>query len=86
MSEKQAANTCEGLDISAARELLLEQGFGLTERFEHVHAVKAGEEWHVCLVAELALMHPSRFLACLDEAIKHSLQGIAFRKSQHERS
>jgi hypothetical protein len=76
MSEKQALDTCEGLDVSAARELLQQQGFSMAERFEHVHAVKAGVEWHVCLVRELALMHPSRFLACLDEAIKHSLQGI----------
>jgi len=77
MSEKRALDTCQGLDISAARELLQEQGFGLTERFEHVHATRDNQEWHICLVRELASMHPSRFLACLAEAIKHSLQGIA---------
>ena len=77
MREKQALETCEGLDVSAARELLQEQGFGLSERFEHVHATRDNQEWHVCLVTDLALMHPSGFLACLDEAIKHSLQGFA---------
>jgi hypothetical protein len=81
MSEKQAVDICQGLDVSAARDLLQARGFGLAERFEHVHAVKAGEEWHVCLVAELASMHPSRFLACLDEAIKHSLQATRERVS-----
>ena len=75
MSEKQAVETCQGLDISAAHELLQQRGFGMTERFEHVHAVRAGEEWHICLVADLASMNPSRFLACLAEAIKHSLNG-----------
>jgi hypothetical protein len=77
MSEKQAPDTCQGLDIAAARELLQQQGFGLTERFEHIHATRDHQEWHICLVAELASMYPSRFLTCLAEAIKHSLQGIA---------
>jgi hypothetical protein len=76
MSEKQALDTCQGLEISVACDLLQQQGFGLSERFEHIHATRDNQEWHVCLVRELASMHPSHFLLCLDEAIKHSLQGI----------
>jgi len=72
MSETKAIETCEGLDISEARDLLQVYGYGLTCRFEHVHATSGRAEWHICLVAELALMHPSHFLACLEEAIKIS--------------
>jgi hypothetical protein len=73
MSEKQAVETCQGLDVSAARDLLQQQGFDMAERFEHVHATRDHQEWHVCLVAELASMGPDQFLACLEEALTFRL-------------
>lgn len=45
-------------------------------RFEHVHATTGAQELHICLLADLAAMSPSRFLACLDEAIQQSLQYV----------
>jgi hypothetical protein len=41
----------------------------LVERFGHVHATRDAQEWHVCLVSDLASMSPVRLLACLDEAL-----------------
>ena len=60
-----------------ARDLLQEKGYGMSCRFEHVHATRCGEEWHVCLMADLVLMSPSHFLMRLDESLKRSLQGVA---------
>jgi len=77
MSEKNAVEPYKGLEVSMARDLLQEKGYGMSCRFGHVHATRGGEEWHVCLIADLVLMNPSHFLVCLDESIKGSLQGVA---------
>jgi hypothetical protein len=76
MNEKQALDTCQGLDVSAARDLLRQQGFDMAERFEHVHATRDHQEWHVCLVAELASMGPAQFLVCLEEALTFRLDEL----------
>ena len=66
----------KGLDVAAARELLQQQGYGMICHFGHVHAAAGVWEWHVCLEADLASMNQTRFLACLDEAIKHSIKHL----------
>lgn len=62
------------LDLATAGELLRERGYELVERFGHVHAAAGGWEWHVCLLADLASLSPSRLLGLLEESIKHSIQ------------
>jgi hypothetical protein len=57
------------LDLATARILLGEYGYDLVERFGHIHATRDAQEWHVCLIADLSSMPPSRLLACLDEAL-----------------
>ncbi len=74
MSENNAIDACDGLDVSAARDLLRQQGYGMCCRFGHVHATTDTQELHVCILADLATMSSSRFLAGLDEAMKQSLQ------------
>ena len=59
-----------GLDLAIARNLLGECGYDLVERFGHVHAARDAQEWHLCLLADLASMPPARLLTCLDEALK----------------
>jgi hypothetical protein len=54
----------EGLEVSVALDLLRERGYGMSCRFEHVHATTGAQELHICL------------LACLDEAIQQSLQYV----------
>ena len=74
MSEMNVVCPRGGLEVSVALDLLREQGYGMSRRFEHVHATTGAQELHICLLADLAAMSPSRFLACLDEAIQQSLQ------------
>ena len=58
------------LDLATARNLLRECGYDLVERFGHVHATRDAQEWHLCLLADLASMPPARLLTCLDGALK----------------
>lgn len=44
------------LGLAAVGELLRERGYGLSCRFGHVHATRWSQEWHICLVADLAAM------------------------------
>ena len=62
------------MDLASAQVLLWERGYHLLCRFEHVHATAAGQEWHVCRVDELATIHPSQFLAFVEEAMRFSWQ------------
>ena len=64
----------EAMDMAMAHDLLRQHGYTLICRFDHLHASKGTQELHLCLVADLASMCPSHLLACLDEAIKHSLE------------
>jgi len=64
MSEMNVVCPRGGLGVSVALDLLREWGYGMSCRFEHVHATTGAQELHVCL------------LACLDEAIQHSLQYV----------
>ena len=81
MDDKNAVHARQQLDIATARDLLWERGYDLICRWGHVHAtIDAQEELHICLVADLAAMSPARFLVCLDEAIKHSLQHVLSRR------
>ena len=57
------------LDLATARNLLGEHGYDLVERFGHVHTTRDAQEWHLCLLADLASMPPARLLTCLDEAL-----------------
>ena len=76
MSEMNVVCPRGGVEVSVALDLLREQGYGMSCRFEHVHATTGTQELHICLLADLAAMDPSRFLACLDEAIQQSLQYV----------
>jgi hypothetical protein len=62
------------LDLAAAGELLRKRGYEPVCRFGYVHVAADAQEWHVCLVGDLASMLPGQFLACLEESIKQSLQ------------
>ena len=64
------------LDLVTASDLLRGQGHELVCRFGHVHATMGTQEWHLCQIADLASMDTSRFLACLDEAIKQSVEHV----------
>lgn len=64
------------LDLARADDLLRARGYVLVDRFAHVHARKSAQELHICLVTDLASMSPSRFLACLDEAIEQSVEHV----------
>lgn len=76
MNEMNAVRLCEELEVLVALDLLRERGYGMSCRFGHVHATTDAQELHICLLADLAAMSPSRFLACLDEAIQQSLQYV----------
>jgi hypothetical protein len=66
----------EYVDIILAHHLLQQRGYALTCRFDHLHATNGSRELHLCLVADLASMHPAQFLACLEEAITQSLEYV----------
>jgi hypothetical protein len=72
----QRINEQEYVDMALAHHLLQQRGYALTCRFDHLHATNGSRELHLCLVADLASMHPAQFLACLDEAITQSLEYV----------
>jgi hypothetical protein len=55
--------------LATASKLLRERGYGMLCRFGHIHATREAQEWHVCILADLVSMPPSRLLACPDEAL-----------------
>ena len=57
------------LTQAGVRPLLAEQGYELVERFQHIHASRGKQEWHVCLVADLPLLNSEQFLQQLQEAV-----------------
>jgi hypothetical protein len=59
----------EHLTEAHARSFLSERGYELVKRVQHVHAGRGGQEWHVCLVADLPLLAPEQFLQRLEEAL-----------------
>lgn len=68
------------LDLATAGELLREDGYELVCRFGHVHAAVADvQEWHICLIGDLASMLPGHFLARLEESIQQSVQLTSMR-------
>ena len=67
------------LDLATVGNVLGEGGYELVCRFGQVHAAADFQEWHVCLVGDLAPLHPAHFLAGLKEAITVSLQLSAVR-------
>jgi hypothetical protein len=68
-----------------AQHLLERQGCEILCRFGHIHATRDVQEWHVCLVADLASMPPSHLLARLDKALKLRVeQSIALSPLTHE--
>ncbi len=80
-----SAQEQQQLSVTDAQHLLERQGYEMLCRFGHVHASRDAQEWHVCLVANLASIPPARFLACLDEALKLRVeQSIAPSFLTHE--
>lgn len=67
--EEMSDAECAALDLGTASQLLRKREYGLRCRFGHVHAAQGRQEWHVCLLADLDSMFPSRLLTCLDEAL-----------------
>ena len=57
------------LNLATARHLLGEQGYTLVERFGHVHTTRDAQEWHLCLLTDLASMPPAGLLTCLDAVL-----------------
>ena len=55
--------------LATASKLLLERRYGMLCRFGHILATREAQEWHVCILANLVSMPPSRLLACPDEAL-----------------
>jgi hypothetical protein len=53
------------LDLAMVSDLLRMGGYELVDRCGHAHARRNAEELHICLIADLPSMSPSRFLACL---------------------
>lgn len=58
------------LSLTDVQHLLKRQGYEMLSRSGHIHAMRDAQEWHICLIGDLASMPPSRLLACLDEALK----------------
>ena len=74
-----SAQEQQQLSLTDAQHLLERQGYEMLYRFGHIHATRDAQEWHICLVADLTSIPPSRFLTCLDEALKLRVeQSIAF--------
>jgi hypothetical protein len=74
LAEDTSGAELASLDLAAVAELLRERGYELVCRFGHVHAAADAQEWHVCLIGDLATMRPPLVLACLEEAIKYRIQ------------
>src|SRR5712691_13188998 len=80
----QASAQEQQLSITDAQHLLERQGYEMLNRFGHVHASRDAQEWHVCLVSDLASMPPARLLAHLNEALKLRIeQSIALSPLTH---
>lgn len=73
-SSVQAESRGVPLDLATAGDLLREHGYELLCRFGHMHARIGEQEWHVCLVKDLATMTPLGLQSCLEDAIALSLQ------------
>ncbi|MGH2495918.1 MAG: hypothetical protein ACRDIV_14580 [Ktedonobacteraceae bacterium] len=58
------------LSLTDVKHLLKRQSYETLYRSGHIHAAKDAQEWHICLVAHLAAIPPSRLFACLNEALK----------------
>jgi hypothetical protein len=58
------------LSLTEVQHLLKRQDYEMLSRSGYIHATRDAQEWHVCLVADLASMPPSRLLACRDRALK----------------
>ncbi len=72
------------LSVTDVQHLLERRGYEMLCRFGHVHASRDAQEWHVCLVSDLALMPPTHLLARLDEALKLRVeQSIALSPLAH---
>lgn len=76
LAEQESGTASGHLVLAGVGDLLQARGYELVDRFGHVHARRNAQELHVCLVADLASMSPSRFLACLDEAIEQSVEHV----------
>lgn len=76
LAEHENETASGHLDLAGVGDLLHARGYELVDRFGHVHARRNAQELHVCLVADLASMSPSCFLACLDEAIEQSVEHV----------
>jgi hypothetical protein len=76
LAEQESGTASGHLVLARADDLLQARGYELVDRFGHIHARRNTQELHVCLVADLASMSPSRFLACLDEAIEQSVEHV----------
>ena len=69
-----SAQEQQQLCVTVVQYLLKRQGYEVLSPYGHVHVTRDAQEWHVCLVADLASMPPSRLLACLDEALKRRVE------------
>jgi hypothetical protein len=65
-----SAQEQQQLSVTDAQHLLERQSYEMLCRFGRVHASSDAQEWHVCLVTDLASIPPARFLARIDEVLK----------------
>ncbi|HEU5381448.1 MAG TPA: hypothetical protein VFV38_39000 [Ktedonobacteraceae bacterium] len=72
-----------GLTEAQARSLLEERGYHLVKRVQHLHASRGGQEWHVCLVSELASLTPEQFLQRFEEARRARSASLAHMSRSH---
>ncbi len=68
--------TENSLTEAHACSLLHDQGYELVIRFQHVHAAWGGQEWHICLVADLPSLTEEQFLQLLQEALSFKLFSV----------
>lgn len=73
------------LSLTDVQHLLKRQGDEMLSRSGHIHAMRDAWEWHLCLVADLASMSPSRLLACLDEALKLRVEQSVALSTSYEK-
>ena len=57
------------LTEARTHSLLYERGYELIERFQHIHVCRDGQEWHVCLLADLSWLTLEQFLQRFEEAL-----------------
>lgn len=70
--------------LATASNLLLERRYGILCRFGHIHATREVQERHVCILADLVSMPPSRLLACPDEALARVSSRASLCRLRHE--